>query len=246
MKQLFYAFSMCQSMFCAIPFPCHVWDDKARGQMLIFLPVIGVEIGFLWALFGWLSRFLGLSPVIMALGLTVIPYLLSGFIHLDGFMDVTDAIGSCRDLKKRREILKDSHVGSFAVIGIVLLMLSMMALFMAVKPETNLWSLVLIPAISRNLCGIAVLTLPKMSTSQYHDQKIHWNQVVLMSLILGISLALQFIFFGQLGLTGLACCVGAGLAVLKGYRSLNGMNGDISGYAITLGELAAVAVLALL
>mgnify|MGYP003392776405 FL=1 len=56
--------------------------------------------------------------------MAVYPYLVTGFLHLDGFMDVTDAVKSWRDLERRREILKDSHVGSFAVINLVLLVVN--------------------------------------------------------------------------------------------------------------------------
>ena len=117
MKKYWYAFSMTQSMFCALPWPFSVWDEDARGDMLLFLPAVGLEIGALWML-GWdLSAYLGLDPLIRGLILCVIPFLLTGFIHLDGYMDVTDAVGSCRELEKRRAILKDSNVGAFAVIG---------------------------------------------------------------------------------------------------------------------------------
>ena len=246
MKEYFYGFAMCQSMFCSIPFPCHVWEEKARSKMLLFLPVIGLEIGALWAMLGWLCRYFALSPFLLALGMTVLPYLLTGFIHLDGFMDVTDAVGSCRSLQKRREILKDSHVGSFAVIGIVLLMLSMFALFAGLKPETNLWALIFLPAISRSCGGLAVLTLPSMSTSQYNGQIKNKGQVLFMVLVLVCLLALGFVFWGKYGFAGLGCCLGFSLALRKGYRSLEGMNGDISGYSITLGELAGVLTLILL
>jgi len=40
--------------------------------------------------------------------------------------------------------------------------------------------------------------------------------------------------------------IGYGLALHRACKSLEGMNGDVSGYALTLGELAAVAVFALL
>ena len=246
MKLYFYAFSMCQSMFCSIPFPCHVWEEKARGKMLLFLPVIGLEIGLIWSAFAALCGYFNLDSMIFALGMTLIPYVLTGFIHLDGFMDVTDAVGSCRDLEKRRAILKDSHVGSFAVIGIVILLLSMFSLFAAIKPETNLWTLVLIPCISRTCAGIAVLTLPKMSTSQYHDQAIPKSQIAFMTALLILFVILEFVLFGIYGLCSLGCIAGCILALRKGYRSLEGMNGDISGYSLTIGELAAVAVLAIL
>ena len=246
MKQYFYAFSMCQSMFCSIPFPCHKWEEKARGKMLLFLPVIGLEIGFIWALFGWLADLLALSPMVKAIALTVLPFLLTGFIHLDGFMDVTDAVGSCRDLETRRAILKDSHVGSFAVIGIVLLMLSQFALFTALKPQANLWALTLVPCVSRTAAGIAVLSLPKMSTSQYREQGKNKGQILFMAFLLGAELIASLLLFKKWGLASFACLLGLSLALNKGYRSLQGMNGDISGYSITIGELTAVAVMALL
>lgn len=44
----------------------------------------------------------------------------TGGIHLDGFMDTSDALGSHASIEKKLEILKDSHVGSFAVISVVI------------------------------------------------------------------------------------------------------------------------------
>ena len=49
MKRIVHAFFMCQSMFCAIPCPCRVWDEEARPLMLPMLPLVGLEIGALWA-----------------------------------------------------------------------------------------------------------------------------------------------------------------------------------------------------
>ena len=119
MKTYLHAFIMCQSMFCAIPTP-QVWNEKAKDKMLLFLPVVGMEIGALWAVLAWLCRLLNLLALVAGMILCVYPYIVTGFIHLDGYMDVTDAVKSWRDLERRREILKDSNVGSFAVIGIVL------------------------------------------------------------------------------------------------------------------------------
>ena len=164
MKRLLYGFAMCQSMFCAIPFPGNLWDEKARGQMLLFLPVVGLEIGGIWAVLAWLVRLLRLPSLVSGLILCACPFVLTGFLHLDGFMDVTDAVKSCRDLEKRRAILKDSHVGSFAVIGLCLLMLTQFALLASV-PETADWRiLILIPAVSRCCSALAVKGLPPMAT----------------------------------------------------------------------------------
>ena len=71
MKRILHAFFMCQSMFCAIPCPCRVWDEEARPLMLPVLPLIGLEIGALWWLLGWLSGLLNLPVLIRALVLAL-------------------------------------------------------------------------------------------------------------------------------------------------------------------------------
>ena len=99
------------------------------------------------------------------------PWILTGSIHLDGFMDVTDAVRSCRDLDRRREILKDSHVGSFAVIGCILLALFQFAFCTAAPNWADAKMLILIPVVSRCASAAAVAVLPKMSPSQYVQKK---------------------------------------------------------------------------
>ncbi|MDD5863408.1 MAG: adenosylcobinamide-GDP ribazoletransferase [Firmicutes bacterium] len=246
MKRLLCGFAMCQSMFCAIPFPGNLWDEKARGQMLLFLPVVGLEIGGIWAVLAWFVRLLRLPDLAAGLVLCACPFVLTGFLHLDGFMDVTDAVKSCRDLEKRRAILKDSHVGSFAVIGLCLLLLTQFAL-LASAPETADWRiLIFIPAVSRCCSALAVKGLPSMTTSQYAAQEKNTAHLWILGGMLAVFLAAGFLLCKQYGFALLGCLIGYGLALRRGYRSLGGMNGDIAGYALTLGEACAVAVYAML
>ena len=245
MKTYLHAFGMCQSMFCAIPAP-QVWDEKAKDKMLLFLPVVGLEIGLIWAGLAWLCRLLNLPTMITALILAAYPYLVTGFLHLDGYMDVTDAVKSWRDLERRREILKDSHVGSFAVIGIVLLVVAQFAVFVAAPTDANYLLLIFIPAVSRCCSALAVTGLKPMSTSQYADQRKPKSHMVVLSVMLCVLLSAGFLLCGKYGFALVGGLVGYGLALRRAYKSLEGMNGDISGYALTLGELAAAAVFALL
>ena len=67
MKLWLYALGMCQSMFCALPFPWHGWEEKARDRMLMCLPLIGLEIGLIWWGLGWLCDWIGLPQAIRAL-----------------------------------------------------------------------------------------------------------------------------------------------------------------------------------
>ena len=244
MKRIFTGFAMCQSMFCAIPFPGNLWDEEARDHMLLFLPLVGLEIGLIWFL-GWtLAAALALPKAVAAVLMTALPYMLTGYIHLDGFMDVTDAVKSCRNLEKRRMILKDPHVGSFAVIGCVMLMLCQFAFFLGLESHAGI--LILVPAVSRCCSALAIKLLKPMSTSQYAHQEKAGFPVYWLIGILAVCIAVGFVFCGLSGAALLGCMLGSGVSIFSGYRNLEGMNGDISGYAITIGEVWAVATLVIM
>ena len=248
MKDYGIAFAMAQSMFCALPFPCRVWKEEARGKMLLFLPVIGLEIGALWVAVNWFLGYMNVPVLIYGLFMCALPYLTTGFIHMDGFMDVTDAISSWRNLEQRRKILKDSHVGSFAVIWCVFLVFAGFALFASAPDTAESWMLLLVPVCSRCCSALAVLFLKPMESSQYakgQGDTPKWHCAVLGVILVG-CIAIGFLLFGKYGFTLVGGLAGYGLALFKSYRSLKGMNGDISGYCLTIGELCAVAVYALL
>lgn len=245
MKQYLHAFAMCQSMFCAIPAP-QIWDEKAKDKQLLFLPVVGFEIGAIWAVLAWLCRWLNLPSMVTGLVLCACPYILTGFLHLDGFMDVTDAVRSWRDLERRREILKDSNVGSFAVIGVVMLILAQFAVLASAPREANYLILIFIPAVSRCCSALAVTALKPMSTSQYADRKKPKSHIAVLIVVLGMCFGAGFFLCGEYGFALVGCVAGFGLALCRAYRSLDGMNGDIAGYALTVGELCAAAVYALI
>lgn len=167
-------------------------DEKAKDKMLLFLPVVGLEIGALWAILAWLCKLLNLPALVAGVILCAYPYMVTGFLHLDGFMDVTDAVKSCRDLQRRREILKDSHVGSFAVIGVVLLMIAQFALLSSGPTDANFLILIFIPAVSRCCSALAVTGLKPISTSQYADQKKPKSHMIALS-INGLRFATRII-----------------------------------------------------
>ena len=241
MKLWLQALGMCQSMFCAIPSPWQGWEEKAREKMLLCLPLVGLEIGLLWWGLGLLCRYL--PPLMAEAVLAGWPWLATGFLHLDGFMDVMDAVRSCRSLERRREILKDSHVGAFAVIGCLLLGLGQFAACGSFL-EGPLGMLALIPVVSRCCAVMAVNGLPPMQTSQYANREKKKSGLILPGIMLLAALTAGFGLFGAWGLTLGVQALCFALALRRAYRSLGGMNGDISGYCITVSELFACAALA--
>lgn len=243
-------FFMAWGMFCAIPCPVKKWNGDKYPQMLLCLPLIGLLIGALWALAAWGLSALNAPVLFAAAVLTALPYILTGGIHLDGYMDCADAILSRRDRESRVKILKDSHVGSFAVIAFGLLLLFVFSLFASAEFRgTDCWKLAFVPAVCRGCSAWAVLSLKPLDTSGY--AKMYGNPVKEAHRLLAglIALVIAFVpafLWGLSGLYALVGAVGSLVTITVCRQDLGGMSGDISGSAITIGEACAVAALALL
>lgn len=252
MKLWFYAFFMSWGMFLSIPCPFRKWDERARGRMLACLPLIGLMIGALWALAAFLLGHFACPKPFAAFVLAMLPFLLTGFLHLDGFSDVCDAILSRRDLETRRRILKDPHIGAFGAICIVILLIAQFSIFLSggapALSFTALLPLALIPVASRACAAIAVTLVKPMETSQYSgmDKESAKKHLALPILLLAASAALSIVFCGLHGIAPIVTAVFYALFALRGCVNLNGMNGDVSGYALTLGELFGIAVFVLI
>lgn len=247
MKKWFYGLFMAWGMFLSIPCPVLRWDEEARSEMLACMPFTGCIIGGLWALAAYLLGLISCPAALSAALLTALPWVLSGFIHLDGFMDVCDAVLSRRDPETKRRILKDSHCGSFAVISMALLALFGATLF-ASKPagELPLLPLAAIPVTTRSMAGLAVTLVKPMETSQYSGC-VRKKPICIASLGIWLAacIALPIVINGVRGLAPAAAALGYAAAAFAACRSLKGMNGDVSGFALTLGELMGSAVLVL-
>ena len=247
MKKYKIAFQMTQSMFCSMPFTSKEWDETCRPYMLIFLPMIGLEIGCLWVLIDWLTQYFAIPTLIRGLVLCGWPYVVTGFLHLDGFMDVVDAVCSWRPLERRREILKDSHVGSFAVVWCVFLLLAGFSAFSSMPGYAEMGVLLFVPVVSRCCSALAVMKLKTMNTSQYANTTNYpkWHAWALV-LVLIVSITISGVLWGIAFLALLGALAGYAIALRKSYRSLDGMNGDISGFCICISELCAVLVMVFL
>lgn len=249
MKKLFRAFLMCLSMFSVIPVPGSVWDEESRPLMTLFLPAVGFVIGGLWALLAYLTRLLELPGLVEAAILCAYPFLMTGGIHMDGYLDVTDAVKSYRELEERRRILKDPNVGSFAVLAGILLVTAQFALFASAGENAQLFALLLIPALSRTAAALAVTVLRPMVVSEYsgaYRKGVKRSHTAILSVLLAAELAAGFVFLGSSGFAGLAVVLGYCHHVYRAFRSLDGMSGDVSGYALTFAEACGIAVYALI
>lgn len=238
---------MAFGMFCALPNPVPVWDEAARPLMIVCFPLVGLLMGGLWALAAWLLGLAGLTGLLGAAILAVLPFLLTGFIHLDGYMDCCDAVLSRRDLPERQRILKDSHCGAFAVICLALLLLVQFAVLCDCDWQLCPLALVAIPMAPRCVTGLAVSVKKPMGTSQYagaYRKQVRRGNVAALAAELALAVLLPPVFLGLRGIAPACAALAACLAVQFGARQLGGMSGDISGYGVSLGECAGLLALA--
>lgn len=104
--------------------------------------------------------------MLMAALILTVPYILTGFLHLDGFMDVSDALLSRRDKETKLRILKDSTVGAFSVISVVLLLLVEFAgMFTVLNKNLDMRILIFIPIASRAINGYFIVSQEMLGQS---------------------------------------------------------------------------------
>lgn len=249
MKKGFRALLMCFSMFTVLPVPGRAWDEDARPLMTLFLPAVGLFAGGLWTMLAYLLGLWELPRLIAGAALCAYPFLITGGIHFDGYLDVTDAVKSWREPEERRKIVKDPHVGSFAVLAGLMLVMAQFALFASVKERANLFTLLLIPTVSRTAAALAVTVLRPVTVSEYagaYRRGVKSSHAVFLSVLLALELAAGFAFLGKYGFAGVGVLLGCCHHAYRGFRSLDGFSGDVSGYALTFGEACGIAVFALI
>lgn len=230
------------AMYSKIPMPQVEWNEKNLRYSLCFFPLIGVVIGALMAAVWALAQILTFGAFLRGVLLALVPLLVTGGIHMDGLLDTLDARGSHAERERKLEILKDSRVGAFAVIGGSAYLL----LYAAVWSEVT-WSLLLPAALSfvlsRALSGIAVVTF---RAAKKEGMLVTFSAPAHRRTVRGVLIAAVFLTCaGMIAANPIpgVCGVAAAFAVFGwyrwfSYREFGGITGDLAGYFLQVCELA--------
>ena len=244
MSTLWKSFVLATSMYSKLPTPKTEWSDRAMAYVFCFFPWLGLVIGGLELLWFYLADLLQLGRFLFAVVAVLLPIAVTGGIHLDGFCDTCDALGSHQSRERKLEILKDSHIGAFALIGLVCYMLLTVALWSEVKP---CFSLALIPVAARILSGLCAVNWNNArgtgllaSFSQASD--LRCNRIVLS--LWGIAATA-----GLFILNGWPILVGAAASVLyyrwMSKKEFGGITGDLAGWFVSILEPVCLACVVL-
>ena len=243
-------FYMALGMFCGIPLPFHIWDEKLTSIMVVSFPLVGLVIGAIWWAASLLLTTFNFPIMMVSAMLTVIPFFIAGFIHLDGYMDTSDARLSRRPLADKLRILKDPNVGAFAVAMLVILfLLQFAAMYTVVENGQFLALLITICVISRCCSALFIFVLRHMPISNYSamlGQNIGVRHKMFVILIALCAIVLSFFYAGFLGLiVAMAVVFGCVIAINIVYKDFKGISGDLLGYSLVIGEVCGLIVLAL-
>ncbi|MEU9153163.1 adenosylcobinamide-GDP ribazoletransferase [Streptomyces sp. NPDC048417] len=110
-------------------FPVKVtrWDrEAARGGMLL-APLAGLAVGLCAGAVGALLVLAGASALLAAVAAVAVPAVLTRGLHLDGLADTADGLGSGKPAEEALRIMKQSDIGPFGVITLVLVLLGQVA-----------------------------------------------------------------------------------------------------------------------
>jgi adenosylcobinamide-GDP ribazoletransferase len=103
------------------------WDrDAARAGMLC-APLAGLVVGLCAAALGGVLTLLGAGPLLAAVAAVAVPAVLTRGLHLDGLADVADGLGSGKPAEDALRIMKQSDIGPFGVVTLVLVLLAQVA-----------------------------------------------------------------------------------------------------------------------
>ena len=242
---------MALGMFSAIPLPFHIWNEKHTSVMITAFPLVGLIVGTLWWLVLMLLFALDMTLMLTAAVLALAPFFIAGFIHLDGYMDTSDALLSYRPAEEKMRILKDPNVGAFAVVMLgILFILQFAAMYTIAESREYLALIIAITVVSRCCSALYIFSLPHMPGSNYAPlltQGISKAHKVFVVVIAAAAFVFSFIYAGYVGVIVLAVVVtGCSLGILKAYRGFKGISGDLLGFALVIGELCGLIALAVI
>jgi adenosylcobinamide-GDP ribazoletransferase len=219
---------------------------KELAQALFWFPWVGALLGGLYAAAALSLGSLWPLPVAAAL-VTALTVVLTRGLHLDGLADTLDGLGGGRDPASRLAVMKDSRLGAFGAVGLVVVLLLKYALLLALLEKGRFAGLVLFPAVSR--WGLVLLAFLSPYARPEGGLGRAMIEGVTSRTLTGATLAalgLSLVLFRMQGLLVLAA---AGLLVLAWsrffQRTLGGITGDVLGAANELLEVLALGGLTL-
>ena len=225
-----------------LPWPGPVGYDRPLMDAAWAFPVVGALVGALTAVAFGLAAGLSLPPLAVALFAVAAGTLVTGALHEDGFADVADGFGGGRNAEAKRHIMRDSRIGSYGVMGLILVVSLKVAALSAIPNGADAAAALVashalgravIPALSHFLPFAAPDGLARLAGTA-------GRMGMLWARGLGLALAI-FVLPAGLGIYAVLSAGGAAAVIgLLARKQIGGATGDVFGAAALLAETAAL------
>ncbi len=217
--------------------------EQPLARCVMMFPVIGAAIGLVGALFYLIASWLGLGPVLAAIICVVAMLVLTRGLHEDGLADLADGLGAHADRKGRLAVMRDSRIGAFGAMALVIVMGARVAAVTDLQNTTAVMAaLIVAAAFSRAIMVVAMRMMPaaKQDGMASMAGKPAFDEAMI-ALGIGAVLGLVFLFpwtwIAALAGGGIAACVVGWLAMTV----LGGKTGDVLGAIQQVSEIGILA-----
>lgn len=222
--------------------PCPKWvnhDPEYLKLSARYFPLVGIIVGSIGALIFFCSHFLFSTEIALLLSMVATIYA-TGAFHEDGFADVCDGLGGGWTKEKILLIMKDSTLGTYGVIGLVLLLAIKFSSLREIP--TYFIPLVLISghSLSRFIATTLIFTHPYARETNDSKSKPAAKSISLNTLLISAAFGILPLFFFKTPLVFLVLIPMYLSKVFLGYKFkkwLGGQTGDCAGAVQQLSEV---------
>ncbi len=217
------------------------------GSSMAYFPLVGLVIGLVLA--GVRIGASYILPTVLADTLVIIAFvIITGALHLDGFADTVDGLAGGKDRERILAIMKDSRIGSFAVIGLILLLLLKVFALMEVPASLKTGTLIIVPVLGRwstvQLAALFPYARSGYGTAQAFvgfTGKLEYLVASLMTALIVVGL---FLMKGVV-IMAIAGALTFGIGLFS-KRRIGGVTGDILGATCELVEVTTLILVCVL
>lgn len=210
-------------------------------------PLVGWLTGGLMALTLWgVSQYMPYPIAVLAA--IVVRLLVTGALHEDGLADFLDGFGGGNNRERILAIMKDSHIGTYGVIGLVFYFLLLAAALCSMAPTTAAVTILVADPFAKMVASELVMMMPYARREDEAKAGVVYRKIDVKA---GISLAVQGLLpiVGFIWLTGIAWellffipCIVMYFLYLLIWRRIRGYTGDCCGAVCLLVELTVILV----
>ena len=205
-------------------------------------PLVGLAVAVLAGAVGWGAYLLGATPPVAAMLVLLVQVMATGALHEDGLADMADGVWGGFTRERRLEIMRDSRIGTYGVIALVLSLTLRWSLIATAMIQMDALVPVIAAVVSRATMAAAMRWLPPARTDGL-SRSAGVPSAGGVAGAAGIAcVALAFGGWGGLLAGALVLAVTAGLCILA-RRKIGGQTGDVLGSVQQCSEIAVLVAL---